>query len=122
MDSAPASMMMIAMTIAKMGRLMKNLAMASSVRRRGNGSGLLDGANRRSGPHVLYAGHDDLVAVVQSSFDDPVAARCPGRLDRAPRDLVVALDHERRGVTRRVVGHADLRRKHDVVVHAFVDA
>src|SRR5258708_19374084 len=114
MEIAPASMMMSAMTIAKIGRLMKNLAMlvrrdrrqwgrgGGRGGRRRRGAGGFDGFDCGPGLDLLHARHDDLLAVVQPAFDDPVGAGRAGALDPPPPHLLVCADDERRGLAARV--------------------
>src|SRR5712671_5604535 len=63
-DNAPATMIRMAMTIAKIGRPMKSLA--TLLRLSGLGR-RLDGAHQRSRLHFLHPGHDHPFAFVQSA-------------------------------------------------------
>src|SRR6266849_5504422 len=123
MDSPPANMMMSAMTIAKIGRLMKNFAMTRLLRgeRRRARRRRLDGPHRGAGPHFLHAGDDHFFAFVQTVLDHPVGARRARRLDRAHRDAVVASDHQRGRVAARIVRHGGLRDERDIVLDSLFD-
>src|SRR5882762_1579860 len=118
-DKAPATIIRIAMTIAKIGRSMKNLAMLLRL------SGLdrrLDGVHENSRLRFLHPRYDHPFAFVQSALHHPLVAQGPGRLDDARGDLVVRTHHERGGLALRVVRDADLRDEHRGVVDALVDA
>src|ERR1700704_2262608 len=118
-DNAPATMIRMAMTIAKIGRSMKNLAMLLRL------SGLdrrLDGTHQNSRLRFLHPGHDHPLAFVQSALHHPLVTQGPGRLDDAQLDLVVRTDHEGGGVSAGVMGDALLRHEQCVVVDAFLDA
>src|SRR5882762_4319992 len=118
-DKAPATIIRIAMTIAKIGRSMKNLAMLLRL------SGLdrrFDGVHENSRRRFLHPGHDHPFALVQSALHHPLVAQGPGRLDDARGDLVVRTHHERGGLPLRVVRDADLRHEHRGVVDALVHA
>src|SRR5260221_11555098 len=117
--NANATMIRMAMTIAKIGRSMKNLAMLlrpSGLDRR------LDGVHETSRLRFLHPGHDHPFASVQSILHHPLVAQGPGRLDDAQGDLVIRTHHERSGLPLRVVRDADLRHEHRGVVDALVDA
>src|SRR5260221_531466 len=114
-DNAPATMIRMAMTIAKIGRSMKNLAMLLRL------SGLdrrLDGAHESSRLRFLHPRHDHSLAFVQSALHHPLVAQGPGRLDDARGDLVIRTHHECGGLRLGVVRDADLRYEHRGVVDA----
>src|SRR6185436_1417446 len=92
---SPSRTMMIEMTMATMGRRMKNCAMALALRHRDGGR--LGGG--RTGRHLhpradfLHALHHDPVAGFQPFVDEPEGADALPRLDHAQLDSVVRLDH-----------------------------
>src|SRR6267378_1887441 len=115
----PATIIRISMTIAKIGRSMKNLAMLLRL------SGLdrrLDGVHENSLLRFLHPGHDHPLAFVQSALYHPLVAQGSCGLERAQGDLVVRTHHERGGLPLRVVRDADLRHEHRGVVYPPVDA
>src|SRR5882762_7120384 len=79
-DKAPATMIRMAMTIAKIGRSMKNLAMLLGL---SGGYRRLDRAHDHSRLHLLHPGHDHPLAFVQSALYHPSVAQGAGRLDDA---------------------------------------
>src|ERR671925_382559 len=101
-ESAPASMMRSAMTIAKIGRSMKNLAMPSPLLRCDRCGGLRSGHLRdlHGGARLraLHAADDHAIALFQAAFDDPLLTIGAGDLQLTQRDLVVGTDHQCGGV------------------------
>src|SRR5215469_12131339 len=90
MVSEPTSTNKIEMTMATMGRLMKNFDMALlSLRHRSVRFGIYGGA----GTHFLNAFGNDFVSGFQSIRYDPVAADAVGNCDRADDDFVVRAHH-----------------------------
>src|ERR1700704_1456171 len=123
MERPPMSMISSAMTTAKIGRVMKNLAMASvrPLSRLGD-DGLRGRLHHRSWLDLLHAGDDHPIAVGEAAFDDPLAAARSLELQRAHGNLVVGADDQRRGPALWVMRDADLRHEHGVVDHALFDA
>ena len=91
--SRPASMIMMAITQAKIGRFMKNLGMkrllyffaaagfGSSGRSCVRLAAERHGLDRRSRPRLLQSFQDDTVTCFQSFADQPVVANRPDDLD-----------------------------------------
>src|SRR5258705_11899692 len=108
MARAPASMMTMAMTQAKIGRSMKKRDMARSFSsgigrlRRGVRCFLLnDRLYGRTRAHFLQAIDDELVAWIEARRDQPVAADGAIRRKAALLDLVLASHHHRARVSPR---------------------
>ena len=82
----------------------------------------LDRLHRRSRLHLLPAGDDDAITVVEAAFDNPLVTARASELQRAHGDLVVGADDQRGRLSLRVVRHADLRHEEGVFAHALFDA
>src|SRR5437588_11584922 len=84
-ESPPASMIRRAMTIAKIGRSMKNLAIGRALVRLGQRfrRGGVHRSHQRPRLHLLHARDDDALAVLQAAVDHPVRAQSARGLDRA---------------------------------------
>src|ERR1700733_3420272 len=100
MVTAPTMTMRIAMTIATMGRLMKNFDMAFDSFTVGNQSRLLLdiafewlGSNRHSRLEILLAFDNHAVARLQSAIDDPHCGRALSPLHGTHADAVVLIDN-----------------------------
>src|SRR5712691_4276989 len=96
--TSPASVMMIAMTEAKIGRSMKNRDMAPCLlcgrRRRGLGFRGRLRTHRGTRPQLEQVVENDSVAGVEAAEDHPVGTDPVAHLDRAGRGLVLLVERE----------------------------
>src|SRR6266853_1873907 len=112
--TSPASVMMIAMTDAKIGRSMKNRDMAALLcgrSRRGLGFRRSLRTHHGARPNLEQVVEYDPVAGVESGEDHPIAADPVAHLDRTGRGLVflVEREHQKRflGLDHRGLGHEE---------------
>src|SRR4030095_14421916 len=115
-ESAPASMMRMAMTHAKTGRSMKNLDIGNFFEWpglvRGGGScrwrrWRRRGFNRRAWADALEVAHDDLIARLQARSDQPLIPDRARSLEHAQFDCAICAHDQRRRLLLRVVGSRD---------------
>ena len=125
-------MMMMAITQAKTGRSMKNLAMRAlpyfpaaraAARRRGRGRRAAEGhgLDRRSRPDPLQPLEDHAVARREPVAHQPLVAEGPVDLQRAGLHLLVGADHHGHGLALRVARDAPLRHEDRALVLPLLD-
>ena len=130
--SRPASMIMMAITQAKIGRLMKNLGMecllyffaaagcgaaaGAAVRLAAERHGL----DRCSRARLLQSFQDDAVAGFQPFADQPVVADRPVDLDDPRFHLLFGSNHHDHGIACRIAGDPALRNEDRLLVYPFL--
>src|SRR5258708_24607609 len=92
MATAPRITVTIAITIAKMGRSMKNLAITSPSSRRRRGAGVGTRRHSHAGSNLLQPVDDDWISRLESLLDDPALVHAIAR-DDGPRDNRVVRPH-----------------------------
>src|SRR5437879_1071550 len=92
MATTPTITMRMEITMATMGRLMKNLAIAGLLRRAGPGGGHGLDPNLLAGARAIEALDDDPLARLQPLRDDPQGAHARARFHGPYLDRVVGLD------------------------------
>ena len=130
--SRPASMTMMAITQAKIGRLMKKRGMkcllyffAAAGLRSSGGSCVRLAAKRHrldrcSRARLLEPFQDHPVAGFQSFADQPVVANRPDDLDHPRLHLLFGSDHHDHGIAGRIAGDAALRHQDRLLVDPFL--
>ena len=133
MASAPASMMTMAITQAKIGRSMKKLTMAGAYFAEAcSGRGLrlrrllirrpvLLGHDLGAGLRQLHPLDDDAVAGLEPGSHQPLIADGAIGREGPQLDVVVRTDDECGGLTLLIVADALLRHQHGILPHAFLD-
>src|SRR5881397_2299762 len=91
--TTPRITMRMEITMATIGRSMKNLAIALLLRRAGPGGRARGHTHLLAGSHPVAALHDDALAGLEPLRDDPERADARVHLDRAHIDGVVGADH-----------------------------
>src|SRR6266545_3553869 len=91
--TTPMITMRMEITIATIGRSMKNLAMWSLLRRVGLGGRARRESDLLAGPHAVAALDDDPLAGLEAGRDDPERADAGVGLHRAHVDGLVRADH-----------------------------